>query len=334
MINASAPGKAVLSGEFAVLRDAAAIAVAVNRRARVTVSNSADEDHCISAPGYLQGQWTFALGRNGEFVWHGEAPAPGAFSLVETAWHCFGAVDWPPLSTVIDTRELCDADTGQKFGLGSSAAVAVAVTAALKKFAAIECDCRGLAFDAHARFQDGRGSGVDVATSHDGGLILYRRDGRKSRRLDWPRGLHYRCLWSGQVAATAGRIAVLSDSIARGTQGATFDRLAAQAENVAVAWTLGDAQGVLESYPAYIEAMQRFDRDHDLGIFSAGHAELVHLATGNDVIYKPCGAGGGDIGIVLGACEHDVNEFCEQAGRRKFTVLDLDVDEQGILFAE
>lgn len=334
MIGASAPGKAVLSGEYAVLGNAAAISVAVNRRARVTVSDAYDEWHEIRAPGYLQGKWYFALDGNAEFAWQGKAPATSAFSLVEKCLQCFGNFDWPSLSLTIDTQALCDSASGVKLGLGSSAAVAVALTAALQKFRSIECDRRDRAFEAHEHFQDGRGSGVDVATSHDGGLILYHRDGRKSRRLDWPHGLHYRFLWSGQATSTRDKLEDLSAPLARATKDSAFDRLAGQAEHVAAAWALGDPGELLKSYPAYIDALRRFDHDHDLGIFGAGHGDLVRLAGDSAVAYKPCGAGGGDIGIALGACEHDVGEFCEQARQLKFTSLDLAVDEKGLLFAE
>jgi hypothetical protein len=46
------------------------------------------------------------------------------------------------------------------------------------------------------------------------------------------------------------------------------------------------------------------------------------------------GAGAGDIGIVLAACEHAVDEFCEQARQQDFHVLDIALDHQGVSFAE
>ena len=348
MIVASAPGKAVLSGEYAVLEGAAAIAVAVNRRARVKITQSADDCHVITAPGYLSGKWYFGVDRSGNFAWREALPDASAFALVEAVWNSLGNTRWPPLSLEIDTSELCDNATGLKLGLGSSAAVAVALTAALKNYCDIDRDVGPAAFSAHQLFQRLRGSGIDVAASHEGGLILYRRaveksdrhdaparqarqsTGRSIRRLGWPEGLRYRFLWSGQAADTAGKLAQLGG----GAHSDAVHRLAEPAEDVAAAWSRGDPREILESYPAYIDALERFSSVNDLGIFDAGHAGLVNAAADTEVVYKPCGAGGGDIGIVLGACEHDVKEFCEQASRHKFTVLDLAVDEQGILFAE
>ena len=51
-VAASAPGKIVLSGEYAVLWDAPAICMAVNRRAVATVSPSDDGECHLVTPGF------------------------------------------------------------------------------------------------------------------------------------------------------------------------------------------------------------------------------------------------------------------------------------------
>jgi phosphomevalonate kinase len=228
-----------------------------------------------------------------------------AFSLVEEIWKSFDTAQWPSLALVVDTQELCNAPTGLKLGLGSSAAVSVALTAALQQFAAGHGDAGTIAMEAHHRFQGGRGSGVDVAASLHGGVILYRRAGSEARQLGWPAGLCYRFLWSGQVTSTAGKLEKLIER--RGQLAASDSKTMLEnlAEDVAAAWSLGDGRQILEAIPAYV-----------------------------DIVYNPCGAGGGDIGIVLAACEHDVEEFCEQARQQNFHVLDIALDSQGVLFAE
>jgi phosphomevalonate kinase len=150
----------VLSGEYVVLQGAPAIAAAVDRRVRVSVSESQSESHCITAPGYLKGKWFFHAGKDRVFVWQEALPETSAFSLVEEVWRSFDSAEWPALNLVIDTQQFCDPDTGQKLGLGSSAAVAVALSAALGKYASLNSNNGRTAMDAHDRFQDGRGSGV------------------------------------------------------------------------------------------------------------------------------------------------------------------------------
>ena len=315
MITATAPGKAVVCGEYVVMRDAPAIAAAVDRRVSVSLEESSGECHSISAPGYLEGNWSFRLNETGEFAWQEPLPGSSSFSLVEEIWKSFAAVAWTPLQLVIDTREFCDAATGLKLGLGSSAAVSVALAA-------------------HDRFQGGRGSGIDVATCLHGGVIFYRRAATEARQVGWPAGLHYRFLWSGRAVVTAEKLAKLSGPTGQDAASESMNRLSGHAEKVSVAWSLGDSRQVLEAFPAYIDALRQFSIDHDLGIFDAGHEELAQQANDNGIVYKPCGAGAGDIGIVLAACEHAVDEFCEWARQKDFHVLDIALDDQGVLFAE
>ena len=61
---------------------------------------------------------------------------------------------------------------------------------------------------------------------------------------------------------------------------------------------------------------------------------LTRTALDTGIVYKPCGAGGGDIGIALAACEHDINEFCDLALRQDFTILDLALESEGVRIAE
>ncbi len=334
MILATAPGKAVLSGEYVVLQDAPAIATAVDRRVRVSLEESSAACHSITAPGYLEGSRPFCLNEAGEIAWQDPLPGPSTFSLVEEIWKSFDTAQWPPLAVVIDTRGLYDVASGLKLGLGSSAAVSVALTAAMHEYRAGGSDIGDIAMNAHDRFQGGRGSGIDVATCWRGGVILYRRAGTEARQLGWPAGLHYRFLWSGQAAVTAEKLAKLSGRTGQGAESESMNQLGGHAENVSAAWSLGDSRQVLEAFPAYIDALRQFSVDHDLGIFDAGHEELAQQARDNGIVYKPCGAGAGDIGIVLAACEHVVDEFCEQARQQNFHVLDIALDDQGVLFAE
>ena len=334
MITATAPGKAVLSGEYAVLQTAPAIAAAVDRRVRVTVSESSGEYHSIAAPGYLEGNWLFRLSAEGAFEWRERLPGPSAFALVEEIWKSFDTASWPSLALMVDTQEFRDASTGLKLGLGSSAAVSVALTAALQSCCAVECDIGKMAMEAHGRYQGGEGSGVDVATSLHGGVISYRRAGAEPLMLGWPAGLHYRYLWSGQAADTAVKLTKLRDRREQGIKSDSMKLLCHSAEDVSAAWSQGDSSQILDSLPAYIAALRQFSNDHELGIFDAGHEELVQLAIDEGIVYKPCGAGGGDIGIVLTACEDSINEFCNRALQLDFRILDVALDEQGVLAVE
>ena len=220
------------------------------------------------------------------------------------------------MSIELDSDAFRDRASGEKIGIGSSAALTVALLAALRGTEDVFAD----AIEAHRRLQQGAGSGVDIATSVRGGLLEYRMDGAAITALQWPAGLHYRLVWSGIAADTRAKLAHLDHTAASKTRTA----LVQAATTMAKAWR--SATRVLGEYPAYIESLQQFSVDHGLGIFDAGHDELCAEAAAAGLVYKPCGAGGGDIGILLGRSGEQLDDF--MAGRQQ--TLDCGLDPVGV----
>ena len=185
-----------------------------------------------------------------------------------------------------------------------------------------------LASKAHSALQGGLGSGVDVATSIRGGVIEYRAaDGPTARRHPWPDGLCYRFLWSGCPADTAVRLRKLGGTP---SDDASWSGLRAAADEVAAAWADGHGVTVLESLGHYTNALRQFSIDRDLGVFDAGHGTLADLAAASGIRYKPCGAGGGDIGMVLAGDDAAVSDFCVQASAYGFQPLSVALDTSGV----
>jgi phosphomevalonate kinase len=318
----SAPGKAVISGEYAVLFGAPALVSAINRRATVCIADSDDEFHRVSVPGLAGGCWRFRAASGGRIAWRDEV-AGGLLDLFECIWrHC--AVDsTSPVSIEIDTRAFFDRRTGLKLGLGSSAATTAALAGALNSLSG---DGRGvwpLARRIHRDFQSGRGSGVDVAASVFGGLLAYRAgNDRPPRSLAWPRGLYCRFLWSGTASDTREKLQQLANR--------ECTELASFAEGVLTAWDAGLAGEIMYALNRYLIDLARFSDNLDLGIFDAGHGEMVALARACNAVYKPCGAGGGDIGVVIAETLDAVEEFCSMAARQGFAVPGIECDPQGM----
>ncbi len=300
-LQSSAPGKVVLSGEYAVLDGAPAVSMAVNRRAVVTLDAAATA--AISSLG-LRGKTDTRL-----------------FDAVQTAW---SLAPWEG-AAVLDTRAFADPASGRKFGIGSSAALAAALAAAFAPSGTAEEELFAVARRAHREFQRDTGSGVDVATGVFGGLIEYIID-ESPRRLAWPRDLCFALLWSGEPANTAQKLARLEAA----PKAASRSALGAAAARVAAAWAGGDAARLLGEYRDYLHALRSFDVDHGLGIFDAGHDALLRATQTSDLVYKPCGAGGGDIGIVFGLEEGAVRAFCATAACLGFRPLDMTMETAGV----
>jgi phosphomevalonate kinase len=178
--------------------------------------------------------------------------------------------------------------------------------------------------DAHRQLQQGAGSGVDIATSVHGGLLEYRMAAAEVTALQWPAGLQYRLVWSGIAADTRAKLAQL-DSTAKSK---ARTELLQAASAMAKAWR--SATRVLGEYPAYIECLRRFSVDHGLGIFDAGHDELCKAAADAGLVYKPCGAGGGDVGILLGRSGEQLDDF--MVGRQQ--TLRCELDPVGVMLEQ
>jgi phosphomevalonate kinase len=314
---ASAPGKAVLIGEYAVLEGAPAIVMAAGPRARASLRPADGPSHrAVSLNGGARA--AFRAERGGIEWLEG---AGDDFALLEHVWRAAGADPAGAVELVLDTRGFFDPATGAKLGFGSSAALCVALVAVLAGPAAGRDAVQRAALAAHRDFQRGRGSGVDVAAAVHGGVLAFRRDGPRVERLAWPAGLEACLLWSGRAAATADRIGQFSRVPAQARQA-----LLAAAEDACGEW----AHGALSALSAWSEALWTFGRESGLGIFAAGHEALYAEARRRGIVYKPCGAGGGDVGAAFAPEVAPLEAFAAWAAEHGFRRLTAARDDTGV----
>jgi phosphomevalonate kinase len=296
IIEASAPGKLFLLGEYAVLDGAPGLLTAVDRRVTVTVAPSDDDRWHLSTPGLdldaltLEADGSIPAGLEGRT--HTQLRV---FDAVRTVARCTGA-----LSITIDSTAFFAA--GHKLGLGSSAAVATALTAALSTAAGRSPSreqIRILATEAHRSAQRGTGSGGDVASSSYGGLIGYVRDTAPTS-LVWPQELEIMAVVTGTGSSTTDLVGKVADYAARDTAQyrADIERLAALADQAQDA--VHSAEDFLRLASDYFSALVELDAHAGAGIVSEHHLRLHSLAADLGGVFKTSGAGGGDVGLVFG----------------------------------
>lgn len=300
-IAASAPGKLFLIGEYAVLDGAPALLTAVDRRVQVQLAPAVDTEHwCLSAPNL--GLNRVRLGPYGGLPRDLDAATRGKLAVFDAVRTTVAeSLDEPfePMDVVIDSGDF--ARDGHKLGLGSSAAVAAALTRALTHAAhrtLSKAELTALAIRGHRRAQNGAGSGGDVAASIYGGLISYVRD-QDPLLLDWPESLVGLAVVTGTGARTADLVQRVRNYGMRDPHAYAADiaRLSALADTAQHALThTGRFLRLAESYH---EALLALDAGADAGIVGPRHDALHALAARYNAVFKTSGAGGGDVGLAF-----------------------------------
>jgi len=232
----------------------------------------------------------------------------------------------------------------RKLGLGSSAALTVALVSALVGWSAAgSLPAAGAQWlqtlvSLHRRVQGGLGSGIDVAASLFGGTIEYRLQGEGSvataAPIRLPEGLLFRCIWTGRSAATRSFLQQLEDTRRkdRGLVERSISRIADASRSGVDAVAAVSSSGFLDAVDHFWDALDGLGRAIGMPITSEEHRHLRRLARNAGVRYKPSGAGGGDFGL---AFDTDPERLAAMAGRAEeagYETVDLGLDPVGVAY--
>jgi phosphomevalonate kinase len=317
----SVPGKLMLCGEYAVLEPGSlALVAAIDRYLNITFAPAPQwaltSTHWGTQPLTFEQQWS-------------QDPGPfirSAFTLGLAYLEADGTTV-PPQALVV-TSEL---DGPPKYGLGSSAAVTVAILGVL--FTAQGLDIADvsvrerlfrLALVAH-RSAQGSGSGADVAAAISGGLCAYTSlDGAwldsarvplptlinemkwpylACQSLPWPQDWALAVGWTGSPASTAEFVAEF-ERIKTLDEERFFNFLfASNAAASAARYALSESdlsafqQALIQARHLLQEMSQPFLDPIETPLL----AQLAELALAYGFAAKLSGAGGGDCGIAVGS---------------------------------
>ncbi len=334
-VQASAPGKLVIAGDYAVLEGAPAVVMAVNRRANVTLDTDGDDGFRVNAPdigvrqahGHMHG---------GELHWEDAAMAERLRLVTAVYEHMAGRRALSDSFTAqLDTHDFFSGGArGGKLGLGSSAALTVALVGAIRALRKRRPPKLETMIAMHRKMQGGRGSGLDIAASLLGGVQIYRlrKDRPRVAQATWPSDLALCCVWSGQPASTGKALAHLD--LWRCHHPAEYDslmnELTIEATAVASALKAGDAAAMVDGMAAYASGLARLGKATGIDIMSAEHRAIAAMAAKCGVVYKTCGAGGGDVGVACATDTGRLTEFAKKVNGAGFHVLDIGVDTDGL----
>ena len=308
----SAPGKMMLSGEYAVLEGAPAIVAAVSARARVSLGTPERE-----APAEARATWELISARE-------EISAADARRLV------------------VDVAELRDPTGAQKLGLGSSAAAAAATAALVPVLSGRGVDSRSAreaifrdAFQGHRVIAPG-GSGADVAAASFGGFVRFSPGNADStlprvESVSLPDELTLRVVWTGHAARTSELIAQIRalEEARPADFRARMDDLREAAGSLGRALPSDDLRATIIAVTHHHEAMRALGEAANAPIVDAGLSRAADLASRFGGAAKPSGAGGGDVAIAFFSDADAAHAFDQACGDHGLTLLDLTLGDEG-----
>lgn len=308
---ATAPGKLILTGEYAVLDGAPALVIAVNRRATARIR--------AGAP---RGSSPFLIAVAEEIAARRGANDPAAAAAFEIA---------------VDSTPFYDGLT--KLGLGSSAAVTVAATALA--FGATGCELDraevlAIASAAHAKAQGtrgARGSGADIAAAVHGGAIVFKAGAVTRHR--WPTAVRLIPFFTGAAADTAQLVAQVAEARRANPNEVEAALKGIESASMAACASLAAPKDLV------VRAL--------IGALALGAAAFDRLAIATKIPLVPgcvtsarsamsqfggtaktTGAGGGDIGIAAIPASEDVSAATRSLIEAGCRPLQLSVDEGGV----
>ena len=338
-ISTKATGKLILLGEYAVLEGAPSLVAAIDRFCHVHIQKNGFSIFGLEAMNLDMPDLTFHLDESGKVILAGNSPYTSEKRtdfLIEVINYVASRYEGkiPGAYISIDTGDFFHRTSGNKFGLGSSAALTVALIRAMNEYMGRNLSADALfseAIKAHRAGQGRLGSGVDIAASAAGGVIEYVVPGSEEditnaiKRHKWPDGLYFTSVWTGTSASTrfmlekVKRFRLTSPDFYH----SIMDEMRSIAEDGCRAFASGDAGKFLEVVPAYLEQERKLEAACGIEIISPSHQKINDIVRNAGGVYKPSGAGGGDIGVAF--CDNEETHLNIQSALQDspYDLLDL-----------
>jgi phosphomevalonate kinase len=352
-IKAIAPGKLILLGEYAVLEGAPALVMAVNRFAKVTLQTNSSRFNTIRAPAIGISDLPFTLNENGKISFNDSIPGEEKeklrffLSTFEYAAQFYkqNFNKLPSFTITLNTSQFFNKDDSQKLGLGSSAALTLALITTLIHFSnpeiKIEKEIDAIfktTLQAHRQAQGNIGSGIDIAASIFGGILQYQIIDKEFLKIPFyekltiPTDLYILIIWTGISAST--KQFVRNIEIFKRKNLADFENLMKRMTKISLtgieALKQKNTPEFMDAVGEYYSAMKELGEKSGTPIVSKSHQEIFNLVATAGGVYKPSGAGGGDLGIAFCNSLKTKDAIFKKIKNTTFKIINLNVAKKGI----
>ncbi len=348
------PGKLYLAGEYAVVEAGyPAVIAALDQTICVTMESAETGTIFSSQNPQLLVDWTR---KNAKIHCHTSHP----YALVESAMQttedylASQRVEVNVLYKLSISSELDNEQTGQKYGLGSSGAVTVAVVQAVLTF--FGQDARpDLVYKLSVLAQVSlgmKGSFGDIAASSFGGVIAYHSVDRSwlfekmvqlniselieqpwvglaIESLDLPRHVEMMVGWTGAAASTADLVSHVQGRLNEAEKEVAYQGFLVASrdcvEQLIAACRLDDVQKFQLAISENRALLRQFAEDMEMVIETETLETLCRIAERYQAAAKSSGAGGGDCGICFVEKAEQKEAIITAWAQEKIQVLPLSI---------
>jgi phosphomevalonate kinase len=341
-----APGKLILLGEYAVLEGAHALVTAINRFARVEVESSERRFHQLKVENLNIPTIDFHLDSSGKVSFDRHITSDLEDTLkffTETCEFVNSFVlscdrSIMPCTINLDTSQFYNSVNNTKLGLGSSAALTVALFIALTEYSGCPVTMPQLfsnAMQIHHRAQGQMGSGIDIAASVYGGILDYSIDlieAEEPKHINVFKDIHIVPVWSGKPSSTRYFLSQLNSfrENNRISYQTIMGKLIYLAGSGCEAYKRQNQNNFLQIVHDYYKTLENLGKASGAGIISPDHAAIAKIVRTAGGVYKPSGAGGGDLGVAFCPSRQIAKNVSSAIENSKYDIIDLQIVPKGV----
>jgi len=326
-VKRTAPGKVFLSGEYLALEGGSAIILSTKQRSKISIEDH-NKPYNLFYSSAIDQSFPFSVNDNFEINWIENDPQN--FGLFISL--AISELKIKPSNALIsiDTSEFYS--NGKKIGLGSSASIASAIIGALDEYFDLQLSESMIiqkALNLHNHSQDNIGSGLDVISSCANSVViecnLEMANKHQWKNLKWPEDLYIKGVITSDQAST--KVMIEKYNHGKASNQIFFNEFYAETSHllnqISTAWDTQDSEEILELMQEYNTFIKQLNEKFDLGIFTDEHKQLLNFAKKTDIFYKPSGAGGGDLGLVITNSKNKFTQFLTKVSDNNYQTIDL-----------
>ena len=325
-IETTASGKAFLSGEYMALEGGRAIILSTPQSAKVSISETNETNNTLFSS-MSDHAYPFLIDEKLKIIWLEEDPKQLG-SILNEGIGQFNK-GFSGKSITIDTSDFFYRE--RKIGIGSSAAVSVALTKSMNKLLDLRLTSKAMidySREIHNRSQDSLGSGFDVIASfmkeRSLSCQLYGHESYKHEEIKLPEEIKIFAVVNNTYSQTSQMINRYE--AAKNKYEDYFSnhapKMKSELELLHDAILKNDSALMMNYLTRYNNLLVEMDTKFNIGVFEHHH-DLINLAKDHGVFYKPSGSGGGDLGLLISSDKIRLDKICKELASKGLYLFEI-----------